>query len=251
MKFLQVLELKKLNVPTFPYCHETVTEARIAGRNLVHEIRDCKTWNIICVGPEHLREKAWRQISAFDVFRAYGCADEAHLINTWGAEFRPQFRHIGAFFNSCLPSSISVMALSATGWIRPMMIEVAVGNPALIHVLDRLLKDAQFAAILSPIPLDRINITRGDIKRCVLTVVRAMYNLTGLTAGEVKTRVEELLKDHRYIFPVNAADQMQLPLPFHHGSIKHVLKEQMMSGPGSLRKTSIINNSIFYRKVSD
>ncbi|KAJ7845635.1 hypothetical protein B0H14DRAFT_2297490, partial [Mycena olivaceomarginata] len=29
-------------------------------------------------------------------------------------EFRPQFRHIGAFFNGCLPSSISVMALSAT-----------------------------------------------------------------------------------------------------------------------------------------
>jgi hypothetical protein len=28
---------------------ETVTEARIAGRNLVHEIRDCKTWNMICV----------------------------------------------------------------------------------------------------------------------------------------------------------------------------------------------------------
>ncbi|KAJ7819628.1 hypothetical protein B0H14DRAFT_3111356 [Mycena olivaceomarginata] len=112
-----VLELKKLNVPAFPYCHETVTEARIAGRNLVHEIRDCKTWNIICVDPEHLREKAWRQISAFNVFCAnivYGCADEAHFINTWGAEFRPQFRHISTFFNGCLPSSISVMALSAT-----------------------------------------------------------------------------------------------------------------------------------------
>ncbi|KAJ7865477.1 hypothetical protein B0H14DRAFT_2573898 [Mycena olivaceomarginata] len=67
---LVVLELKKLNVPAFAYCHETVTEARITGRNLVHEIRDCKTWNIICVDPEHLREKAWRQISAFDVFRA-------------------------------------------------------------------------------------------------------------------------------------------------------------------------------------
>ncbi|KAJ7688645.1 hypothetical protein B0H14DRAFT_2201702, partial [Mycena olivaceomarginata] len=112
-----VLELKKLNVPAFSHCHETVTEARIAGRNVVHEIHDCKTWNIICVDPEHLHEKAWRQISVFDVFRAnivYGCADEAHLINTWGAEFHPQFRHIGAFFNGCLPSSISVMALSAT-----------------------------------------------------------------------------------------------------------------------------------------
>ncbi|KAJ7785490.1 hypothetical protein B0H14DRAFT_3506795 [Mycena olivaceomarginata] len=92
---LPVLELNKLNVPAFSYCHETVTEARIAGRNLVHEICDCKTWNILCVDPEHLGEKA--------------C--------TWGAEFRPQFRHIGAFFNACLPSFISVMALSAT--IKP------------------------------------------------------------------------------------------------------------------------------------
>ncbi|KAF8123513.1 hypothetical protein K438DRAFT_2003393 [Mycena galopus ATCC 62051] len=91
--------------------------------------------------------------------------------------------------------------VSCEGWIRPGMIEVATGKPALIHVLDRLLNDAQFAAILSPIisyiPLDRINITRGDIKRCVLTVVWVIYNLKGLTAGEVKTRVEELLKDHR------------------------------------------------------
>ncbi|KAJ7811679.1 hypothetical protein B0H14DRAFT_3880000 [Mycena olivaceomarginata] len=75
MNFLQVLELKNLNVPAFPYCHETVTEARIAGRNLVHEIRDCKTWNIICVDPEHLREKAWRQISAFTSFVRISCMD--------------------------------------------------------------------------------------------------------------------------------------------------------------------------------
>ncbi|KAJ7661780.1 hypothetical protein B0H14DRAFT_2291225, partial [Mycena olivaceomarginata] len=40
--------------------------------------------------------------------------DEAHLIDMWGADFRPQFKHIGAFFNGCLPSSISVMALSAS-----------------------------------------------------------------------------------------------------------------------------------------
>ncbi|KAJ7785403.1 hypothetical protein B0H14DRAFT_2307825, partial [Mycena olivaceomarginata] len=99
MNFMQVLELRKLNVPAFAYCHKTVTEARIAGRNLVHEIRDCQTWNIICVDPEHLREKAWRQITAFNIFRAnivYGCADEAHLIDMWGVEFRPQFKHIGA-----------------------------------------------------------------------------------------------------------------------------------------------------------
>ncbi|KAF8176409.1 P-loop containing nucleoside triphosphate hydrolase protein [Mycena galopus ATCC 62051] len=112
-----VFELKNLGVSAFPYCQETVSEARIAGRNLVHEIRDCKTWNVICVDPEHLRDKAWRQITAWDVFRAntvYGCTDEAHLIDEWGADFRPDFKHIGPFFRGRLPSSASIMALSAT-----------------------------------------------------------------------------------------------------------------------------------------
>ncbi|KAJ7804881.1 hypothetical protein B0H14DRAFT_3773290 [Mycena olivaceomarginata] len=97
-----VLELKKLNVPAFAYCHETVTAARMTGRNLVKDIQACSTWNVICVDPEHLRDKAWRQITASDTFRAnivYGCADEAHLINEWGASFRPPFKHVGAFFS--------------------------------------------------------------------------------------------------------------------------------------------------------
>ncbi|KAJ7643163.1 hypothetical protein DFH06DRAFT_957987, partial [Mycena polygramma] len=112
-----VLELGKLDIPAFAYCHETVTSARKAGRNLVHEIRDCKTWNVICVDPEHLRDKAWRKITEFDVYRAnlvYGCTDEVHLINQWGLSFRPDFRHIGAFFTGRLPSSTSLMGLSAT-----------------------------------------------------------------------------------------------------------------------------------------
>ncbi|KAJ7906371.1 hypothetical protein B0H13DRAFT_2333577 [Mycena leptocephala] len=98
----------------------------------------------------------------------------------------------------------------------------------MIHILERLLNDPLFAAILSPIPLDRINIHHGDIKRCAINVVMAMYRLTGLSPGEIKVRIEELLK-HRYIFPVNATGQMQLSLPFHHAAIKHVIREQMMT----------------------
>ncbi|KAJ7017191.1 P-loop containing nucleoside triphosphate hydrolase protein, partial [Mycena alexandri] len=112
-----VLELKNLGVSALSYCHEMVTEARKTGRNLAREIGDCATWNVICVDPEHLRDKAWRDITANNIFRAnivYGCTDEAHLIRDWGAEFRPQFRHIGTFFRGRLPSSVSIMALSAT-----------------------------------------------------------------------------------------------------------------------------------------
>ncbi|KAF8210686.1 P-loop containing nucleoside triphosphate hydrolase protein, partial [Mycena galopus ATCC 62051] len=112
-----VFELKKLGVSAFAYCQETVSAARMAGRNLVQEISECKAWKVICVDPEHLRDKAWRQVTTSDVFRAnivYGCTDEAHLIDEWGADFRPDFRHIGAFFRGRFPSSASIMALSAT-----------------------------------------------------------------------------------------------------------------------------------------
>lgn len=94
-----------------------MTEARKGGRNLSAEIMQCKTWKVICVDPEHLRDKAWREITASETFRAnivYGCVDEGHLINEWGAGFRPQYKHIGTFFRGRLPSTASILALSAT-----------------------------------------------------------------------------------------------------------------------------------------
>ncbi|KAJ7770956.1 hypothetical protein B0H14DRAFT_3590558 [Mycena olivaceomarginata] len=111
-----VLELEKLTVPALAYCSETVSEARKAGVNLTGQIMECK-WNVICVDPEHLREKAWRQIPAANKFRAnlvYGCVDEAHLMREWGAVFRPLFKHIGRFFRGSCPSTMAVIALSAT-----------------------------------------------------------------------------------------------------------------------------------------
>ncbi|KAJ7788586.1 hypothetical protein B0H14DRAFT_3504029 [Mycena olivaceomarginata] len=104
---------QKLHVPVFAYCHDTVTEARKTGRNLLVEIKECKTWSVICIDPEHLWEKTWREITASDTFRAnlvYGCTDEAHSINQWGEGFRPDFKNIGIFFRGRLLSTISVIA---------------------------------------------------------------------------------------------------------------------------------------------
>ncbi|KAK7012555.1 hypothetical protein R3P38DRAFT_3209909 [Favolaschia claudopus] len=112
-----VSKLEDLSVPAFTYCHETVTDARKNKLNLVQIIEECKTYSIVCVDPEHLLSKSWRQIVASDTFRAnvvYGCIDEVHLVNEWGESFRPQFKHIGAFLRGRLPSSVSIMGLSAT-----------------------------------------------------------------------------------------------------------------------------------------
>ncbi|KAJ7190124.1 P-loop containing nucleoside triphosphate hydrolase protein [Mycena pura] len=112
-----VHELKKLDLPAFAYCHDTITESRKNDENLVKIIQECSTYSLICLDPEHLRDKAWRRITSAETFRSnivFGGVDEAHLIKHWGAHFRPHFKHNGAFFRGRLPSSASVFCLSAT-----------------------------------------------------------------------------------------------------------------------------------------
>ncbi|KAJ7210266.1 P-loop containing nucleoside triphosphate hydrolase protein, partial [Mycena haematopus] len=111
-----VLELKKLGISAFAYCRESLADARRNGVKLTEEIIAGK-WQVICVDPEHLRDPEWRTISESPEFRArllYFSVDEAHLINEWGAEFRPDFKMVGLFFRGRLSSSTSLVALSAT-----------------------------------------------------------------------------------------------------------------------------------------
>lgn len=49
-----------------------------------------------------------------------------------------------------------------------------------------------------------MNILRGNFKRSAVNCVLAFFGLADLTPDQVKARVEELLKDHRYIFPTTA-----------------------------------------------
>ncbi|KAJ7814889.1 hypothetical protein B0H14DRAFT_3149262 [Mycena olivaceomarginata] len=77
-------------------------------------------------------------------------------------------------------------------------------------------------------PIDRMNILRGNFKRCAVNCVLAFFGFADLTPDEVKARVEELLKDHRYIFPTTAG-RLHLDQPFRHGSIRFVIKEEVFS----------------------
>ncbi|KAJ6460258.1 P-loop containing nucleoside triphosphate hydrolase protein [Mycena sanguinolenta] len=111
-----VYELTRLRVPALAYTSETVTEARKTGRNLTAEIAECHL-AIICVDPEHLIDKQWEHISDSPVFREnvmFAGVDEVHLIDEWGAEFRPAFHRIGPFVRGRLPPQISIFGLSAT-----------------------------------------------------------------------------------------------------------------------------------------
>ncbi|KAJ7743228.1 P-loop containing nucleoside triphosphate hydrolase protein, partial [Mycena maculata] len=112
-----VLELGHLNVAAFAYSRESLAEARRSGVSLADEIKGCEKWQVVCVDPEHLKTKEWREISEFPLWRdnvLYGAGDEVHLIKEWGADFRVDFRFIGLFFRGRLPATASVVALSAT-----------------------------------------------------------------------------------------------------------------------------------------
>ncbi|KAJ7838948.1 hypothetical protein B0H14DRAFT_2788253, partial [Mycena olivaceomarginata] len=122
--------------------------------------------------------------------------------------------------------------VSRPGFGRPYMIKAARARPGAIYILERLLSDPTFGAILAPIPIDRMNILRGNIKRCAVNCVAAFYGLADLEPEQVKVRIEELLKDHRYIFSVaSGTGKLQLDRPFCHGSMRFVLKEELFTNP--------------------
>ncbi|THU94637.1 hypothetical protein K435DRAFT_899542, partial [Dendrothele bispora CBS 962.96] len=106
----------QFGIAAFAYTRENVAE-KIRNRvDIDKEIADCR-YRIVCVDPEHLRKLSWIKISDSPTFRSnliFGCAEEAHVIDEWGMNFRPLFRHIGAFFHSRLPSTKSVFAITAT-----------------------------------------------------------------------------------------------------------------------------------------
>jgi hypothetical protein len=91
------------------YCRESIADARRRGTKLADEIKTCTKWQVICIDPEHLKSKEWREISDFPEFRSklvFAITDEAHLINEWGAGFRVDFKFIGIFIRGRLPPSI-------------------------------------------------------------------------------------------------------------------------------------------------
>ncbi|KAJ7105861.1 P-loop containing nucleoside triphosphate hydrolase protein [Mycena epipterygia] len=137
-----VFELEALGVPALAWTTEALQDARKAGRNIALEVASCQ-WPIICVDPEHLMDKQWEYITNCQLFRdniAFTTVDEGHLINEWGGEFRPAFRHIGNFVRGRLPPHVSLSALSATlqpGAPTKMVCKSLGLQPGMFHLYRR------------------------------------------------------------------------------------------------------------------
>ncbi|KAJ7157225.1 P-loop containing nucleoside triphosphate hydrolase protein [Mycena filopes] len=111
-----MFELEALGIAALACTREALTDARKTGRNITAEIASCR-WSIVCVDPEHLMDKQWEFITNSQDFQdniSFTSVDECHLIDEWGGDFRPSFRHIGNFVRGRLPPHVSLSALTAT-----------------------------------------------------------------------------------------------------------------------------------------
>ncbi|KAJ7737436.1 hypothetical protein DFH07DRAFT_966490 [Mycena maculata] len=136
-----------------------------------------------------------------------------------------EFIKLSLLFEDSYPSIIS-----RAGFARAYLIAAA-NRSASAHIKERLETDMNFAALLADIPLDRINILRGDMKRIATQETPGLYRIALLPAPAVKTLVNDLIQDHRYIFPVDpTTGRLKTELPFHHEAIISLLKKGVFTG---------------------
>ncbi|THU79606.1 hypothetical protein K435DRAFT_622475, partial [Dendrothele bispora CBS 962.96] len=133
-------ELEHFGLRGLSYCRETISEYRtIKKLDLVHLICECKSWDLICMDPEHLATPEWREIIWNNKFKRHlilFAVDEAHLIRRWSPTFRPAFDDIGALARGYLPEEVSMVGLSATymPFTRPLLEYLRSGRKTVIHV---------------------------------------------------------------------------------------------------------------------
>ncbi|KAF7372386.1 hypothetical protein MVEN_00099000 [Mycena venus] len=124
-----------------------------------------------------------------------------------------KFIKLSLLFEDAYPAIVS-----RAGFARSFLLS-AVQAPEAIYIKKRLESDLTFASRLADI-------------RFGGQEAPGLYNFASLPASQVKTIVNDLLQDHRYIFPVDPmTSRLKVELPFQHEAIVRVLKKAVFTGP--------------------
>ncbi|KAJ7692017.1 hypothetical protein B0H14DRAFT_2651829 [Mycena olivaceomarginata] len=123
-----------------------------------------------------------------------------------------EFIKLSLVFEDAYPAIVS-----RAGFARSYLLSAA-QDPAAVHIKHRLETDLSFSACLADIPLDRINITRGDFKCMAAQEVPGLYRFAHLPAAENCLKGE---------------------LPFHHEAIVSVLKKAVFTGQFQTRNLDL------------
>ncbi|KAJ7697316.1 hypothetical protein B0H14DRAFT_3905028 [Mycena olivaceomarginata] len=111
--------------------------------------------------------------------------------------------------------------LSRTGFGKGYLVQSAenLGDDA-VHIKQRLMTDPKYLAVLADLLVDRVNIIRGSVKKVAASLAPGLYKILGLTPEATKKLIEELLKDHRYIFGIDLhTSRIKTDEPFLHAAI--------------------------------
>ncbi|KAJ7347281.1 hypothetical protein DFH08DRAFT_809039 [Mycena albidolilacea] len=121
--------------------------------------------------------------------------------------------------------------LSRTGFGKGYLIQSAknLGGDA-VYIQECLMTDPKYLAVLAGLLVDRVNIIHGSIKKVAANLAPSLYKILGLTPEATQKLVEELLKDHRYIFGVDPHTlQIKTDEPFLHSAIIAVIKQAILT----------------------
>ncbi|KAJ7868976.1 hypothetical protein B0H14DRAFT_3861369 [Mycena olivaceomarginata] len=128
--------------------------------------------------------------------------------------------------------NLYMQILSRTGFGKGYLIQSAknLGDDA-VHIQGRLMTYPKYLAVLADLLVDRVNIIHGSIKEVAANVAPGLYKILGLTPEATQKLVEELLKDHRYIFGVDPHTfRIKTDEPFLHSAIIVVIKQAILTG---------------------
>jgi hypothetical protein len=112
--------------------------------------------------------------------------------------------------------------LSRTGFGKGYLVQSAenLGDDA-VQIKQRLMTDPKYVMVLADLVrhcllahtsfgshfslklVDCVNVIRGSIKKVAASLAPGLYKILGLTPEATKKLIEELLKDHHYIFGID------------------------------------------------
>ncbi|KAJ7673176.1 hypothetical protein DFH06DRAFT_57121 [Mycena polygramma] len=122
--------------------------------------------------------------------------------------------------------------LSRTGFGKGYLIQSAtnLGDDA-AYIKARLVTDPKYFSVLADLLVERLNIIRGSVKKVAANIAPGLYMILGFTPEATQKLVEELLKDHRYIFSVDPQpSRIKTYEPFLHAAIIAVIKQGILTG---------------------
>ncbi|KAJ6451560.1 hypothetical protein C8R45DRAFT_1113431 [Mycena sanguinolenta] len=126
---------------------------------------------------------------------------------------------------------------SRTGYAKANMLKVVQKMPDAVHIAQRLKSDQRM-------PTNRISTVRSKAKKCADTIVPGLYQFAHLDAASTKTLVEDLIADHKYIFPKNKVTaQIDCEQPYCHPAIIAIAKQDWFTGGFAAQYTTYLKST--------